>query len=151
MAPLAAGTMRGVVGPLEMPTPGTVVYRETIEALKVLRAGAKGKLTSEQNPPSLSDEDVAAVRKIARHHRQSTDRLHRIWRGKSKGKFEHTRDVYLEAFTTRVCATVRAFAKTRRRGTLEDVYRFAGKLDVGEPLWEPVRVKVLMSSTVSRP
>jgi hypothetical protein len=108
--------------------------------LNELRRAAKRKLSSGASTPSWSDADVAAIRKIARRHQQCTDRLHRIWGGKSKDQFEHARDVYLKAFTTRVCATVRAFAKTRRLGTLQDIYKFAKELDVGKPLWERVRV-----------
>ena len=101
------------------------MYRETIDALNALRTWTSGKLPLEENPPSLSDADTAAIREIARRHKQSTDRLHRIAQGKSKSKFEHTRGVYLSAFTTRLCATVRAFAKTRRRGSLQDIEQFA--------------------------
>lgn len=122
------------------------MYRETVKALKELRGSGKRKVSSGDSALSWSDADVAAIRKIARRHEQCTDRLHRIWGGESKSKFEHTRGVYLEAFTTRICATVRAFAKTRRRGTLQDIYKFAEELDVGEPLWEPVRVKLLPKS-----
>jgi hypothetical protein len=138
MATLARRTMRGVVGPLEMPTPGTVVYLEASRAVNVLR-----KIWGEDK---LSDVEAAAIRSLARRHQQCTDRLHRIWGAESKEKREHTRDLYLSAYTTRVCATVRAFAKTKRRGTLQDIYRFAGKLDVWQPLWEPVRVKLLPKS-----
>jgi hypothetical protein len=113
--------MRGVMGPPEMPTPGMVVYRETIRAWNDLR-----KIVGEEK---LTDVDAAAIRKIAWRHKQCTDRLHR-WGGESKQQFEHTRELYLSAFTTRVCATVRAFAKTRRRGTLEHIYQFAKNLDV---------------------
>jgi hypothetical protein len=129
-----------------MSTPGTAVYRETIDALNALRTWTSGKLPLEENPPSLSDADTAAIREIARRHKRSTDRLHRIAGGKSKSKFEHTRDVYLESFTTRVCATVRAFAKTRRRGTLQEIHEFAERLDVFEVLSEPVRVWLLPKS-----
>ena len=121
-----------------MSTPGTAVYRETIEALNKLRHTAK--VSSDASPLSWSDADAAEIEKIARRHRQQTDHLHHVWRGKSNGKFEHTRGVYLEAFTTRICATVRAFAKTRRRGSLRDICEFAERLNVWEVLWEPVRV-----------
>jgi hypothetical protein len=127
----------------EMITPGAVVYRETVDALNKLRSGTAGNIVAEDNTPSLSDADAAAIMKIARRHKQSTDRLHRIWEGESKAKFKHTRDVYLSAFPTRVCATVRAFAKTRRRGSLKDIYQFAEKLDVWEVLSEPVRAMLL--------
>jgi hypothetical protein len=130
----------------EMSTPGTVVYRETIEALHALRRAAEKSASSGASALSWSDTDVAAIRKIARRHKQCTDRLHRICRGNSKDKFEHTRELYLSAFPTRVCATVRAFAKTRRRGTLEHIYQFAKNLDVWEVLWETVRVKLLPKS-----
>jgi Reverse transcriptase (RNA-dependent DNA polymerase) len=129
--------------PLEMSTPGTAVYRETVDALSALSSGASGKVAAEDNTPLLSDADVAAIKKIARRHRQCTNHLHHIWRGESKASFEHTRGVYLKAFTTRVCATVRAFAKIRRRGSLQDIYQFAEKLDVWEPLSEPVRAMLL--------
>jgi hypothetical protein len=143
--PVPGTTLRAMAAS-EMSTPGTVVYRETVDALKELRRTIQGKASSGTSSLSWSDEEVAAIRKIARRHQRCTDRLHRIWGGESKEKREHTRDVYLSAYTTRVCATVRAFAKTKRRGTVQDIYRFAGKLDVGEPLWEPVRVKVLPKS-----
>jgi hypothetical protein len=123
-----------------MSTPGTIVYRETVKALNELLRTAK--VSSEASTPSWSDEDVAEIRKMARRHKQCTDRLHRICDGESKDKLEHTREVYLKAFTARVCATVRAFAKTRRRDSLQDIYAFAKELDVEKPLRERVRVKL---------
>jgi hypothetical protein len=36
--------------------------------------------------------------------------------------------------------------KTRRRGALQHIYKFAEELEVGEPLWELVRVKLLPKS-----
>jgi hypothetical protein len=78
---------------LEMSTPGTAVYRDTADALNALRSGTSGKVAAEGDTPSLSEADTAAIMKIARHHKQSTNRLHRIWEGESKAKFEHTRDV----------------------------------------------------------
>jgi hypothetical protein len=128
-----------------MSTPGIAVYRETVKALNALRRADKGRAEAGESGPFLSDADVAAITKIAQRHKQCTDRLHRIW-GASKSKFEHTRAQYLGAFTTRACATVRAFAKTRQRGTLNDIYQFAGKLDVWEPLRERVQVKLLPKS-----
>jgi Reverse transcriptase (RNA-dependent DNA polymerase) len=129
--------------PLEMATPGTAVYRETLDALNVLRSGTSEKVVAGDDIPSLSEADAGAIMKIARRHKQSTDRLHRIWEGGSKAKFKHTRDVYLSAFPTRVCATVRVFAKTGRRGPLQDIYQFAAKVDVWEVLSEPVRAMLL--------
>jgi hypothetical protein len=126
--------------PLEMATPGTAVYRETIEALNKLRRTAEA--SSGASLLTWSDPDVAEIRKNARRHRQQTNHLHHVWQAESNGKFEHAREAYLQAFTTRICATVRAFAKTRRRATLQDIDRFAKKLDVSEPLWEPVRVRL---------
>ena len=45
-------------------------------------------------------------------------------------------------FDTRICATVRGFAKKRRRGSLRDIYEFAEELDAWEPLGEQVPVRL---------
>jgi hypothetical protein len=120
-----------------MLTPGEVVYRETCMAVNALgRAGEAGEET-------LSASDVATLLRIARRHKQCTDRLHRIYQGKPRTKIQHTRVRYLEAVATRVCATVRAFAKTRRLTSLSDIEKFARRLSIWEVLSEPVRVKLL--------
>jgi hypothetical protein len=124
-----------------IPTPGAAIYAETAKALKGLAAATTKKTWSPGNE-SLSDVDVADLRKMARRHKQNTDRLSRIWYGASKAQFEHTRTRYLEAFPTRICATIRAFAKSRRQGSLGDIYEFAEGLDVWEPLTESVRVRL---------
>jgi len=120
-------------------TPGAVVYRETEEALKKLRKNAGGK---ESGTLPLSDADVGEILGIARRHRQRTDHLHHVWRGESEAKFEHARGLYLSAFTTRVCATVRTFAKKRRRATLGEIEEFANAIDVWEPLSEAVTAEL---------
>jgi hypothetical protein len=129
----------------EIPAPGAAIYAETAKALKGLAAATAQKKPS-RGKESLSDADAAKLRKFARRHKQNTDCLSRISHGASKAQFKYTFTRYLEAFSTRVCATVRAFAKTRRQGSLRDIYEFAEDLDVWKPLSERVRVRTYPKS-----
>jgi hypothetical protein len=117
---------------------GTILCDEVLRALK-----ARVDAESSNAPPfifNLSDEERDALAKVAQRHAQRANRLERLWAGTSKGKFEYARDKFLSDFHTRVCATIRTFAKRNTPATLNEIYAFAKGIDVWLPLSEIVFV-----------
>jgi len=91
----------------------------------------------------ISDKEVAELTQIARRHAQCADRLHRVGQGRCGDKLNSVRDNFLSSFNARLCAAIRALTKCRTPTTLEEICAFAESLNVGTPLSEPVRARVV--------
>jgi hypothetical protein len=91
-------------------------------------------------------QHMIASERSGEPHAQCADRLQRVMREPSKDKVEATTRHFLSSFNARVCAAVRALVKCRKRATLTEICALAERLDVLEPLSEPVRVRVVPKS-----
>ena len=59
------------------------------------QAAARRRAGQGAGPGVAVASDRAKLKKVAQRHKQNTDRLHRIWRDRSKAEFEYAQDFFI--------------------------------------------------------